>query len=380
VPPAVLERLDDQLDELVENTPEDRDRTIDLLRVGSIGVVIVWHWALSITHWEDGGLVMPNPIDHIPLAWLATWVLQIMPVFFLVGGYVDLRGWRSLQRRGGATWQYLTSRAWRLLTPPAAFAVAWGVYELVGSLVNDDHRPAHEWGGIMFVPFWFLAAYTFVVLLVPLTARWHDRARWTTLAVLVGALVVSDAARFAVGIEEAGYVSSALVWITIHQLGYLLGDGTLDGFDRRGQLAFVGAAIAALALLTGPGPYPGSMVTTQAQEISNMWPTTAVMVLVATLQLGLIVLVRPALASWLRRRRVWKAVVAINTVIMTVFVWHMVAKVTVLRAYEALGFELIDEPTLAWWLQRPLWLLAPALVLAVLVAVFFPFELWSRRR
>jgi hypothetical protein len=30
---------------------------------------------------------MPNPIHVVPGGWLATWLLQVMPVFFLVGGY-----------------------------------------------------------------------------------------------------------------------------------------------------------------------------------------------------------------------------------------------------------------------------------------------------
>lgn len=381
-PGATFSQLRDELDELVDATPPDRDRTIDLLRAGSIGVVIVWHWALSVTRWEGGGLVMPNPIDDIPYAWVATWLLQIVPVFFLVGGYVDLRGWRSLRRRevGGATRRFLTSRAWRLLTPPAVFGAVWLAFEGVSALVGDGHRWVFEWGGIVFVPFWFLGAYTAVVLLVPLTARWHDRAPWTTLAVLVTGLVAADVLRFGVGLDAAGYATSALVWITIHQFGYLLADGTVEGLRRRGQVALCLAAVVALAVLTGPGPYPGSMVTTEAQEISNMWPTTAILAVVALLQLGLIALVRPALARWLEARRVWRVVVAVNAVIMTLFVWHMVAKVAVLGGYQALGFELITEPTVAWWLQRPLWLLGPALVVAPLVAAAAPAEVWSRRR
>lgn len=377
---AALERLGDELDELVDATPPDRDRTIDLLRVASIGVVIVWHWALSLTHWEGGGLVMPNPIDVIPGAWLATWVLQIMPVFFLVGGYVNLRGWRSIRRRGGAAWQFLGPRLWRLAVPPAVFAVTWGLFEGLLLLLRDGHRTALDWGGIVFMPFWFLGAYTFVVLLVPLTARWHDRARLGSFVVLGAGIAASDLLRFVGGVEVFGIVTSGLVWLTVHQLGYLLADGTLDRLELRGRLALTGAALVGLAMLTGLLVYPGSMVATRDVELSNMWPTTAPIALVGLLQLGLVLLVRPAAARWLERRRPWKAVVAVNTVIMTLFVWHMAAKVAVIGIYEALGFEPIAEATLAWWLQRPVWLIAPAMILAVLVAIFAPFELWSRRR
>jgi hypothetical protein len=51
---------------------------------------------LSVTQWNAlGALTMPNPIDRVPLLWLATWVLQIMPLFFFVGGFANYRSWCS---------------------------------------------------------------------------------------------------------------------------------------------------------------------------------------------------------------------------------------------------------------------------------------------
>jgi hypothetical protein len=60
---------------------------------------------------------------------------------------------------------------------------------------------------------------------------------------------------------------------------------------------------------------------------------------------------------------------------MTVFAWHMTALVAVLGVVRTLGVELQDRPTAAWWLQRPLWLLGPGIVLAGLVALFARIEL-----
>ena len=70
---------------------------------------------------------------------------------------------------------------------------------------------------------------------------------------------------------------------------------------------------------------------------------------------------------------------AINSVILTVFLWHMTALLVALLALERAGLQLSSEPTVAWWLQRPLWLVAPGIVLAALVAVFARFELPRRR-
>jgi hypothetical protein len=77
---------------------------------------------------------------------------------------------------------------------------------------------------------------------------------------------------------------------------------------------------------------------------------------------------------------VWRTVVAANGVAMTVFCWHMTALVVFLLAYEAAGFTLATDPTAGWWLTRPVWIVGPALVLAVLLATFARFELPARSR
>ena len=89
-----------RLDTLVDRTPPERDRYVDLLRVVAIGVVVVWHWSLSVLYYSEsaGRWVMPNPIHAVPGAWAATWLLQIVPVFFLVGGYANLAAWQKVGR------------------------------------------------------------------------------------------------------------------------------------------------------------------------------------------------------------------------------------------------------------------------------------------
>jgi hypothetical protein len=46
----------------------------------------------------------------------ATWVLQVMPVFFFVGGYVKAASWASVRQRAGGFIDFLhypTPAAWR---------------------------------------------------------------------------------------------------------------------------------------------------------------------------------------------------------------------------------------------------------------------------
>ena len=65
---------------------------------------------------------------------------------------------------------------------------------------------------------------------------------------------------------------------------------------------------------------------------------------------------------------------AVNAVIMTMFLWHLTALlITILLLYpHGLGNEI--EPTLRWWIERPVWVLGPLVVLAPILAVFRRFE------
>nr|MDT0664958.1 hypothetical protein [Micromonospora sp. DSM 115978] len=98
------ERTVSSLDRLVATTPPGRDRVVDFVRAFSIMIVVVWHWALSVNHLAaDGELRMPNPIEQVPYGWLATWLLQVMPIFFVVGGFSNLAGWDAVRRGDPST-------------------------------------------------------------------------------------------------------------------------------------------------------------------------------------------------------------------------------------------------------------------------------------
>ena len=162
------------LDTLVAATPASRDRVVDLLRAVSICVVVLWHWSLSITHWRaDGSLTMPNPIGDVPGLWAATWVLQVMPVFFFVGGYANLAGWQAVARDGHGARRFLRGRMGRLLAPLVPWLGCWAVVDLAVRAAGG--RSVTDWGMVVFVPLWFLAVYAGAVLAVPVTARLHAR-------------------------------------------------------------------------------------------------------------------------------------------------------------------------------------------------------------
>ena len=381
-------RLGRRLDEMVERTPDDRERYVDFLRLLSIGVVIVWHWSLSVNYWTGDRFLNPNPIESVPGGWALTWLLQIMPVFFIVGGYANYAAWQSARQAGRGWPQFLGRRLQRLLVPVAVFVVLWTLFEVVAHFTVPGYAGITHYAWMVFTPLWFIAAYTGVVLLSPLTAALHERARWATIGTLAGMVVIADVGRLAFGIDALGVVNTGLVWVLIHQFGYFYRDGTLTRFGRGEAMAITGAGVAALIGMTVLGPYPRSMVAVPGQPFSNILPTTAAIGAIAIFQLGVIMLARDRVSRWLRRPVAWKPVIAGNAVILTVFVWHMTALLIVLVLYRAAGGVLLAVPTAEWWAQRWFWLAAPAVVLALFVVVFGVLEingprLWrgrSRRR
>jgi hypothetical protein len=373
-----LREVDRKLDALVAATPADRDRYVDFLRVLAIGVVVLWHWALSILFWSGERWVMPNPIHAVPGSWLATWLLQIVTVFFIVGGYANAAAWWAARRDGRGAAGYYSVRMRRLLVPIGVFLACWGAVELVAHLVVTGYPGVHRYALILFTPLWFIAAYVWVVLLTPLTATAHARGRWWALASLAVAIVACDAGRFAAGVAGLGWLNTALIWVFIHQLGYFYRDGTLAALGRWTAAGLVVAGVLLLAALTSLEVYPRSMVATVGQERSNILPTTVPIAVMAVLQAGVIMLLRAPVTRWLRRPRAWKPVVAANSVILTVFLWHMTALLVVLAGLRALDVRLPTGPSAVWWAQRPLWVLGPAVVLAALVAVFGRFEVTGR--
>jgi hypothetical protein len=354
--------------DLADLTPASRDRTVDLLRAGAIAVVVLWHWVFSITHRNrSGSFTMPNPLGQLPASWALTWVLQVMPLFFVIGGYADLAAWASAERRGDGALTFLRSRARRLLLPPAAMVGAWAAFEGVRVLLFPGSRSVLAWGMVVFVPLWFLATYAATTLLVPLTVRLHRRYGWRAAAVLLAAPLVVDRAR-AAGAGWLAIPGMVLVFAACHQLGYLWRDRRVAR-----PAALAAGAAAGLGVLTTVGGYDPSMVATPGHP-SNMFPTTVCIAVLGAFQLGLVLWARPALERLAARRRVWRGVVGVNGVAMTVFSWHMTAWMVAALAWERLVDPLGAAADAGWWMARPVWLVLPGLVLAALVVSFRRLE------
>src|SRR3954454_7622105 len=119
------------LDDLARATPPDRDRYVDFLRAASILVVVMGHWTIALIAWKGGVIRSTSAIGKTPGLWLVTWVAQVMPVFFFVGGYANFVALRSTRRRGASARSFVASRVRRLLVPALAFFGVWTVIQVV---------------------------------------------------------------------------------------------------------------------------------------------------------------------------------------------------------------------------------------------------------
>ncbi|WP_369217374.1 acyltransferase family protein [Streptomyces flavofungini] len=365
--------------ELAEKTPAGRDRYVDLLRVASLGTVVMGHWLMAaVTVGDDGGAEVGNLLAVVPGLQLLTWAMQIMPVFFFVGGFSHALSYRSLSRacEGPSLYPaFLRARLQRLLRPTMVFTGVWGTGALLLQLLGRG-------GGLLDValrlvaqPLWFIGIYLAMVACTPPLLRLHERFGWGAFGALVGAAGAVDVARFALGVPYVEFLNFAFVWLAVHQLGFLRADGRL-----RTPYVLAGAGLAGAALLVALGPYPLSMVGMPGERVSNMAPPTFALLSHGLWLVGAVELLRGPATRWLAGPRVWRGVIAANGISMTAFLWHLSAMLAVYGAQLALDIPLPAPASAAWWGQVPVRMALAALVTAALVTLFRRFERPARAR
>ncbi|MFJ9310494.1 acyltransferase family protein [Streptomyces cyaneofuscatus] len=365
---------------LAEATPDTRDRYVDLLRVASLAAVVLGHWLMAAVTPDGVG----NLLAVVPALQPLTWLLQVMPVFFFVGGFAHALSYRSLLRKrpeGSADSVYaafLRARLQRLLRPTMVFVLVWGVAALLIQLLGGGGGLTGVTLRLVTQPLWFIGIYLAMVAFTPPLLRLHERYGWGAFAGLAGAAAAVDVLRFAAGVPYVEFLNFAFVWLAVHQLGFLRADGRLGAGPalsalRRPALLAGGGLITAVALVAA-GPYPLSMVGMPGEKVSNMAPPTLALLCHGLWLVGAVELLRAPAARLLARPRAWRTVVAANGVAMTAFLWHLTAMLGVYGAMLALDVPLPEPATAAWWAQTPLRLTVAAALTAVLVAAFRTFE------
>ena len=363
------------LREMTDRTPATRDRYVDFLRAVSIAVVVFGHWLMAIVTLEGGDFQLDNALQVMPAFQYATWLLQVMPLFFFVGGFSHYVAWRSLRERNGTYAEFLTSRARRLLAPTLVFVGAWVTLAAILELAaSGPARDLLATTSLLAKPLWFLAVYVLVVALAPAMLELHRRyGVLVVVAMAVGTAAV-DIARLGFEIPLVGALNFAFVWLLPHQLGFFYADGTLTRMSTRAVGAITSAALATLVVLTHIGIYSRSMVGVVTERASNNSPPSLCLVFLTLFLVSVALLSRGRVTDWLGRARPWRVVVAANSMIMTAYLWHLTALVGAVLVIYPLGFPQPEPGSAAWWVLRPVWIALLCVALVPFVIAFGRFE------
>ncbi|HET9079912.1 MAG TPA: acyltransferase [Trebonia sp.] len=337
----------------------ERNRYADLLRVVAIGGVVYGHWLLVSITYSGGQLSGVDAMNYVSWGRWVTWVFQVMPVFFLVGGYVNARSW-TVHHAAGETWtQWVRDRVMRLLWPTAVFVVV-GVAAAIGARAAGV--PAAEvarasW--LVALQLWFLPAYMVLIALTPPLLAAHRRWGLAVPAVMAVAAGLVDIGVTGPRLHVIGYLNYLFVWGSIHQWGFSWEDGTLTARRWRPYaLAVAGGAL--LAGLVTSRSFAADMVGS-----GNTNPPSVALLAYAAAQVGLVLAAEPWMSGLLARERLWRPVKRVNSVIMNVYLWHFVPAIVIAVAFYPA--RLLPQPAVGsadWFMWRLAWF---ALLTAVLV-------------
>lgn len=353
------------------STPVARDSSVDAIRVALLVVVFALHAMMVGVSLGPSGPVLENALEG--QGWFAavSWVVQIMPLFFIAGGFSSLHHWRSMRARGATGTDYVRARLERLVRPAIVLVAVVAAALVALSLAGLAPELVATAGFRIGQPLWFLGVYLATSALVPVMVRAHERARVLTPLALLAGVVAVDVLRFSTGLDGIGFVNLLLVWLLVQQLGFHLADGALDRLAPSALWSIAAGALALLAVITAATPYSADMY-------ENLNPPTVCLVVLGVAQLALFQLARPRIRAWVERADASRTISAVGERAMTVYLWHMPVLVglagVLLVANAAFGLPLPEPMSADWWATRPLWLSAAAAAVATVTLVFARFE------
>ncbi|GAA0484409.1 membrane protein [Paractinoplanes deccanensis] len=354
-----------------------RDRFIDGLRALAILGVVSGHWLVgALVATPAGGLRIDSPMRSLQWLHPATWLLQMLGLFFLVGGYTAAQGLRRARGRGETDTQWVRRRLWRIGRPVVAAAVILAVALAVLSLSGLEAGTVRTTVVLFLQPLWFMGVYAVITALTPYALVLDRIGGLRVVLACAAAVAVVDLMRFGPDAEPAavGYLSVLPAWFFAYQLGVSWSAGRVGPRVAAGLLA---GGVATFVVLLAVLDYPVSIVSVPGSVRSNSNPPSLMVPALAAIQAGAALLLRHRIERLLRRPRVWAVVTVLNLSAMSVFCWHQVALVGVSEVARRLGTlpGLGDAPVSGGWVAARLaWYPVLGLVLAGIVVLVRRFE------
>jgi peptidoglycan/LPS O-acetylase OafA/YrhL len=363
-------------------TPAGRDRAIDGLRALAILGVVVGHFmVMALTVRGDGALHVTSPLIHLPGLAPVSWVLQMLGLFFLVGGYATARSWDRAQERGVPYRTWVGTRLARLGRPVVASTAILGAALPLLYVAGVPAGTLRTTAVLVVQPLWFIGVYLVITALTPVVVAMDRRlGLWAAAPSLVIVAAV-DLLRYGPWHDAVpGWVAMINIlpgWAFAYILGVSWAHGRIG---RRAAAVLAGGGLALALLLVLRMGYPVSMVGVPGAGRVNSHPPSLLVLALAAAQSGVAILARDRLDAWLRRRpAVWTGVAMVNLSAMSIFCWHQIALMLlsgVTLAIAPYGLPgLHDVPAdLAWVGWRLGWLAVHAVVLGGLVVLARRFD------
>ncbi len=364
--------------DIARQTPEARHRGVDFLRAASIIVVVIGHWCMAAPWVDEKGAHIAHMLGQAEWTQWLTWGLQVMPIFFFVGGYSNGISWSAALRDDKPWSEWLASRLGRLLAPALPLILFWIVAGFLAIQLGVPIPMVRVASQIALVPTWFLAVYVLAILLVPLAYQAWSRFGLVSIWVPVGLAVIMDYAYFGLGLKGLGWTNFLFVWFSVHQLGFAwLHKRAAVG---TGAWLWCLGGLALLVLMTELGPWPRSMMGVPGSEVSNTTPPHLSILALAAFQFGFVRLIESRLSAWLQREGAWAGTVLINGMIMTTFLWHstvMMLLYGIAVYFDGVGLHAYPG-TGTWWLMKAGWIIAFTIVLIPVVGFTSRWERIAR--
>jgi hypothetical protein len=329
---------------------------LGFLRILSLTGIVLAESILALASWGSG---------QTGWVWPLTWVLQLVPLFFLTGGHANLLAWRS----GCGYASYLTGRIGWLLLPVLAFVTAWLVVPLSLELLDTPEEAIAAFGRIVLQPLWLLGLYLLVVAALPAMHRLHLRHRLATPLVLLALTVaIAVAGRGSV----AAHAGGILLALLFQQLAFHYADGVLWRIPRAVLVATAGLALAGLVTLTTVGGY-AKLLIAEPTEYASFAPSLLGVLLVGLIQVCLVSLPRERGALRVAEGSPARAVAVVRAAPMTTYLFYLCAMLViagVIAAARTAGLAAGGTE----WLTQPRRIVALALIGIPTLLAFVLFE------
>ena len=337
-----------------------RDRAVDLTRAACLVVVVGLHVMMAGITVGTDGLAITNSLDGHPIFAWSTWIVQVMPLFFVMGGFSALLAWRRQRERGVLASTYVRDRVARLARPALLPLALVGITLAILGLVGLPDAVLTDVGFRIGQPLWFLAVYLGCAGLVPFMARLHERAPWVTLLGMLAAAMAVDTVALLTAQPLIGALNLLFVWVFIQQLGFCLADGWFDW--RRRWLLLVGGLAAFGVLL-----FMVLVIGYSTDMYENLNPPTVAILVLGLGQTLLFAWLRPWLARLAERETLAGLSDAINKNAMQIYLWHVPVIVLIAVVLVIAGAAFPEPLSGEWWQSRPPFLIAVALLLTPIV-------------